>query len=248
MIIVKNADEISRMRVSGKIAAEVLDEVARACVPGVTTAELGEIGMVQIKARGAESAFLGYKGFPGKICVSVNDAVVHGIPDSRRIEIGDIVGLDVGIIYDGFMGDTARTVKVGVTDPETLRLTAVTEQALEAGIAQAVHGNRLYDISAAIQEVVEGAGFSVVRDFVGHGIGRSLHEDPQIPNFGQKGKGQVLRTGMTFCLEPMVNMGVAEVDIQPDGWTVLTRDRQPSAHFEHMVAVGKGKAEVLTRL
>lgn len=246
MIIVKNSEDLERMRVSGGIAADVLDKTAKAVSPGVTTAELGEYAMELIKKHGAESAFLGYRGFPGTICVSVNDAVVHGIPDSTRIEIGDIVGLDVGIKYDGFMGDTARTVMVGVTDPETMRLIAVTEKALTAGIEQAVDGNRLQDISNAIQLVVEGAGFTVVKDFVGHGIGRSLHEDPQVPNFGERGKGPVLKAGMTLCLEPMVNMGSSAVEVMEDGWTVLTKDRKPSAHFEHMVAVATDKAEVLT--
>lgn len=246
MIIVKNAEDLGRMRVSGRIVADVLDKVASMVAPGVTTIELADYAMELIRGHGAESAFLGYRGFPGAICVSVNDAVVHGIPDTKRIEVGDIVGIDVGIKHAGFMGDTAKTIMVGVTDPETIRLVRVTEKALAAGVGQAVEGNRLSDISNAIQLIAEGAGFTVVKDFVGHGIGRSLHEDPQIPNFGKPGKGPVLKAGMTFCIEPMVNMGVSKVEVQRDGWTVLTGDRKPSAHFEHMVAVGVEEAEILT--
>lgn len=246
MIIVKNAEDLARMRVSGRIAANVLDKMARSVAPGMTTGELGELGAALICEYGAESAFLGYRGYPGVACISVNEEVVHGIPGDRRICIGDLVGIDVGIKYDGYMGDTARTVMVGVTDHEAIRLVKVTEKALEAGIAMAVAGNRLYDISHAIQEVVEEAGFSVVRDFVGHGIGRSLHEDPQIPNFGVRGKGPLLKAGMTFCLEPMVNIGGSGVKVLDDGWTVVTQDTRSSAHFEHMIVVGEEKAEVLT--
>jgi methionyl aminopeptidase len=246
MIIVKNADDLKRMRVSGRIAADVLDKLAKIVAPGVTTGELGEHARELIAGHGAKSAFLGYRGFPGVICVSVNDEVVHGIPGDRRIEVGDIVGIDVGVEYDGFMGDTAKTVMAGVADPDVINLVRVTEEALAAGIEKAVEGNRLYDISNAIQCVAEDAGFSIVKDFVGHGIGRSLHEDPQIPNFGKSGQGPVLKSGMTFCLEPMVNMGCVGVDVLEDGWTVLTKDREPSAHFEHMVAIGAGKAEILT--
>ncbi len=246
MIIVKNADDLKRMRVSGRIAADVRDKLAKFVAPGVTTWELGEHARELIAGHGAESAFLGYRGFPGVICVSVNDEVVHGIPGDRRIEVGDIVGIDVGVKYDGFMGDTATTVMAGVTDPDVINLVRVTEEALKAGIEKAIEGNKLYDISNAIQLAAEDAGFSIVRDFVGHGIGRSLHEDPQIPNFGKSGQGPVLKSGMTFCLEPMINMGCAGVDVMKDGWTVLTKDRKPSAHFEHMVAISTGKAEILT--
>lgn len=246
MILVKNADELKKMRRSGRIAADVLNRLAESVSPGVTTGDLGEYAIELIAGHNAESAFLGYRGFPGSICVSVNDGVVHGIPGDRRISLGDIVSIDVGVKFEGFMGDTARTVMAGVVDAEAMRLVRITEEALKAGIEMAVEGRRLHDISSAVQSVVEGAGFSVVRDFVGHGIGRSLHEDPQIPNFGSAGTGPELKAGMTLCIEPMVNMGTADVKVQKDGWTVLTDDGMPSAHFEHMIAVGRERAEILT--
>jgi len=178
--------------------------------------------------------------------VSVNEAVVHGVPGKRRIQLGDIVSIDIGVKYGGYIGDTATTVMVGVTDPEVIRLVRTTEKALDAGIAMAYAGRRLSDISHVIEEVAVDAGFSVVREFVGHGIGRKMHEDPQIPNFGPPGMGPKLRTGMTLALEPMINLGEADVEVQDDGWTVLTRDRKFSAHFEHTIAITNGKAEILT--
>ena len=234
------------MRISGRMAATVRDKVAASAAPGVTTAELDELARDMIKDFGGRSAFLGYRGFPGHICASVNDEVVHGIPGPRRIEQGDIVSLDFGVVYDGWVGDTATTVMVGVTDPEVMRLVKVAWQALEAGIGNAISGNRLGAVSHAIEEKVVDAGFSVVREFVGHGIGQDMHEDPQIPNFGRPNKGPKLKTGMTLAIEPMVNMGVPGVDIQPDGWTVLTQDRKPSVHVEHTIAVLDGRAEILT--
>jgi methionyl aminopeptidase len=247
MIIIKDDVALEKMRVSGRITAEVRDKTAKMIAPGVTTLELSEYAGNLIKEYGAESAFLGYRGFPGQICVSINDAVVHGVPDGRRIELGDIVSIDIGVTYDGYMGDTATTVMVGVTDEDVIRLVRTTEKSLEAGIEKAVHGGNLSDMSHAIEEVAVAEGFSVVTQFVGHGIGRNLHEDPQIPNFGPAGKGAVLKDGMTLCLEPMINMGVAGVEVLSDGWTVLTKDRKPSAHFEHTIAVRGDKAEVLTR-
>jgi len=246
MIVVKNAVDLKGMRASGHIAARVRDAVAKMAGPGVTTGELGDYAGELIKGFGAESAFLGYRGFPGQICVSVNEAVVHGVPGKRRIQLGDIVSIDVGVRYGGYVGDTATTVMVGVVDPEVIRLVRTTEKALEAGMAMARAGNRLSDVSHAIETVAVGAGFSVVRDFVGHGIGRKMHEDPQIPNFGRPGQGPKLRPGMTLALEPMINMGGAEVEVIGDGWTVVAKDRKPSAHFEHTVAVGIGPAEILT--
>jgi methionyl aminopeptidase len=246
MIVVKNAVDLAGMRASGRIAAQVRDAVARSVGPGVTTAELGDYAEELIKGFGAESAFLGYKGFPGQICVSVNEAVVHGIPGKRRIELEDIVSIDVGVRYNGYIGDTATTVMVGVTNPDVVRLVKTTEKALEAGIAAAHEGNRLSDISHAIESVAVKAGFSVVREFVGHGIGRKMHEDPQVPNFGRPGQGPKLLAGMTLALEPMINLGGANVEVMQDGWTVLTKDRKPSAHFEHTVAIGDGPAEILT--
>ncbi|MEI6807089.1 MAG: type I methionyl aminopeptidase [bacterium] len=252
MIIVKSPEEIGRMRKSGLIAAEVRDRVVKRVAPGITTKELDEYAAEIIAASGARSAFLGYKGsrsvcpYPGNICLSINDEVVHGIPAKRRVEVGDIVSIDVGVQFEGYFGDTATTVMVGVSDFDVIRLVAVTEEALKAGIEKARAGNRLYDISHAIESVAVKAGFSVVRDFVGHGVGKALHEDPQVPNFGQAGRGVTLRTGMTLALEPMINMGGAAVEVMGDGWTVRTVDRKPSAHFEHTVAVQDGAAEILT--
>lgn len=247
-IPVKTPAELDRMRESGRLAARVLAAVAREVRPGVSTRDLDGIARDLIASEGATSAFLGYRGFPGHICVSVNDEVVHGIPGDRRVAMGDIVSLDCGVLFRGWHGDTARTVMVGATDPEAMRLVRVTEDALAAAMAAAVEGNRLGDVSHAVQDVVEAAGFSVVREFVGHGIGRSLHEDPQIPNFGPAGKGPRLRAGMTLAIEPMVNQRGHEVRVDRDGWTVRTRDGGLSAHVEHTVAVGEGSAEVLTRV
>jgi methionyl aminopeptidase len=195
---------------------------------------------------GAKSAFLGYRGYPGAVCISIDSEVVHGIPGARRIEIGQIVSLDVGVIYDGFVGDTATTVMVGVTDPEVIRLVRATELALMAGVEMARAGKRLGDLSHAIEMVAVNAGFSVVRDFVGHGVGRKMHEDPQIPNYGNPGKGPKLKVGMTLAIEPMVNMGESAVEVLSDKWTVRTVDRKPSAHFEHTVAIGDEGPEILT--
>lgn len=235
------------MRASGRLAAWVRDEVAAKAAPGVTTGELAALADELIRSRGAVSAFKGYRGYPGTICVSVNDEVVHGIPGDRRIRMGDIVSLDVGVILDGFVGDTACTVMVGVIDPEVIRLVRVTEAALAAGLEQVRPGGRLSDISHAVERTALAAGFSVVRDFVGHGVGRVLHEDPQIPNFGPPGRGPVLKPGMTLAIEPMVNLGAFDVDVMDDGWTVVTRDGRPSAHAEHTVAVTDMGFEILTR-
>ncbi len=246
MVVIKTREDLKRMRVSNRLAAQVRDEVAGWIRPGVTTKEIGAYAAELIRKAGGECAFLGYRGFPGTICVSVNEEVVHGIPGARRVEIGDLVSLDIGVLIDGFYGDTATTVMVGVTDPDWIRLVRVTEMALRAGVEKAVCGNRVSDISHAVQSTVEKAGFTVVRDFVGHGIGRELHEDPQVPNYGKPGKGGVLRSGMTLAIEPMVNMGKAAVKVMEDGWTVRTRDRKPSAHFEHTVAISSEGPEILT--
>jgi methionyl aminopeptidase len=247
MITVKKADELARMRASCRIAADVRDKISRSLCPGAATGELDEYAAELIKGHGAESAFLGYRGYPGHVCLSVNEEVVHGIPGKRRVRVGDIVSVDVGVRYGGFIGDTAATVMVGVTDLEVVRLVETSRAALTAGMEQACEGHRLTDISHAIESVAVAAGFSVVRQFVGHGIGRDMHEEPQIPNFGPAGKGPWLKAGMTLALEPMVNMGAAAVEIQDDGWTVLTADRTMSAHFEHTIAVrSEGLPEVLT--
>lgn len=246
MIIVKTADELDRMRASGRVAARVRDALVRAVVPGVSTAELDCLARDLMAREGARSAFLGYRGFPGHICTSINEVVVHGIPGEQRVQLGDLISIDVGVIVDGFVGDTAATAMVGVTDRELIRLVKVAEQALAAGIAKAVSGGRLSDVSHAIEQESVKAGFSVVRDFVGHGIGRSMHEDPQIPNYGPPGRGPRLRPGMTLAIEPMLNQGGAEVEVMADGWTVKTRDRKPSVHVEHTVAVLENGPEILT--
>lgn len=247
MIILKNEADLDGMRVSGAIAAFVRDEVSGRVGPGVTTAELAEYAKELIEKQGGRCAFLGYRGFPGAICVSVNETVVHGIPGARRIQWGDIVSLDIGVEYDGYLGDTATTVMVGVSDPGIRKLVEVTEQALQDGIRQACAGGRVSNIGHAIETRVRQAGFSVVREFVGHGIGRSLHEDPQVPNFGKANRGAKLRKGMTLAIEPMVNVKAAGVRVDAeDGWTVLTEDGGWSAHFEHTVAVTEGAAEILT--
>jgi len=246
MIILKNRDEIRKMRESGRIAASVREEISRLVSPGMTTRELDARAAQLIAAMGAKSAFLGYRGYPGNICISIDSEVVHGIPGERRIELGQIVSLDIGVVFGGFVGDTATTVMVGVTDPEVIRLVRATEQALEAGIAMARAGNRLGDLSHAVEAAVTQAGYSVVRDFVGHGVGRKLHEDPQIPNFGTAGAGPKLKVGMTLAIEPMVNMGGSAVNVLGDGWTVRTADGRPSAHFEHTVAICEDGPEILT--
>ncbi|MEI8121378.1 MAG: type I methionyl aminopeptidase [bacterium] len=246
MIIIKTPDEIRKMRESGRIAARVRDELAALVAPGVTTRELDRKAAKLIESFGAKSAFLGYHGYPGTVCISIDAEVVHGIPGDRRIEMGEIVSLDIGVIYDGFVGDTATTVMVGVTDPDVVRLVRSTEQALVAGVAMARDGKRLGDLSHAIEEVAVRAGFSVVRDFVGHGIGRKMHEDPQIPNFGTPGRGPKLKVGMTLAIEPMVNLGGSAVNVLPDGWTVRTADGKPSAHFEHTVVIGEDGPEIVT--
>lgn len=248
MIILKSADEIAAMRRAGRIVAECHAELKAWVVPGVTTQELNDKVAELIVRRGGIPAFLGYQGFPAAICTSVNEEVVHGIPGPRRLEEGDIVGIDIGVILDGFHGDAAYTYSVGEIDAATRKLLQVTEEALYQGIEQVKVGQRLSTVSHAIQTHVEAAGFSVVRQFVGHGIGRRMHEEPQVPNFGSPGRGVRLRAGMTLAIEPMVNAGVYEVNVLDDGWTVVTADGKNSAHFEHTVAVTADGAEILTTL
>lgn len=247
MIEHKSADELALMREAGRITAHVLAAIGDAVAPGVTTAELDELAFQLIKKAGAHPAFLEYRGYPATLCVSPNDTVVHGIPGQLSLEDGDIVSVDVGVVWRGFYADSAATFPVGAVDAGSRRLIDTTKAALAAAVAQCVAGRKLSDISHAVQTVVEAAGFSVVRDFVGHGIGRKMHEDPQIPNFGAPRRGPELKSGMTFALEPMVNAGSWEVEVQPDGWTVLTADRSRSAHSEHTVAVTADGPEILTR-
>lgn len=246
MIVLKKPDELSAMRISGQKTATILYKVASKVAPGVTTKELDEYAAELAREQEGRCAFFGYHGFSGHICSSINEEVVHGIPGKRIIRDGDIVSIDFGLVYNGFVGDTATTVAAGEIDPEWQRLLDITKQSLDAAISKAVEGNRLSDISNAVQRVAEAASFSIVRDFVGHGIGRELHEDPQIPNYGPAGRGPILKAGMTFAIEPMVNLGVHKTETLKDGWTVVTKDRLPSAHFEHTIAVGKEKAEILT--
>jgi methionyl aminopeptidase len=246
MIILKTERDLETMRPACTLAGTVLDEVAAFVKPGVTTKEIDLFAAARIKQHGAKSAFLGYRKYPCNICISVNEQVVHGLASSRRVEFGDIVSLDVGVVYNGFIGDTARTVAVGGCGVHAQRLMDVTEKALYEGIAQAVPGKRVTDISRAVQNYVEGNGFSVVREFVGHGVGRSMHEEPQVPNFVDPKSNQKLRAGMTIAIEPMVNAGTRVVKILNDGWTVVTQDGSLSAHFEHTVLVTEGEPEILT--
>jgi methionyl aminopeptidase len=246
MIILKNERDLAQMRPACALASEVLEEIAMFIRPGLTTREVDEFGSETIRRRGARSAFHGYRKYPCHVCISVNNEVVHGLAGDRRLEFGDIVSLDVGVIYNGFVGDTARTVAVGGCSVAAQRLMDVTERALYEGIAQAVPGNRVVDISRAIQKHVEVNGYNVVREFVGHGVGRSVHEDPQIPNFVDGKSSPKLRAGMTLAIEPMVVAGRPEVKLLNDRWTVVTRDGSLSAHFEHTVLITEGEPEILT--
>jgi methionyl aminopeptidase len=234
------------MREAGRITARALSAVGDAVAPGVTTAELDEVAVSVIRSAGAKPAFLGYHGFPATICASRNCEVVHGIPGKTRLQEGDIISVDMGAIVDGYYGDSARTFAVGRVSDEAARLMEVTARSLEAGIAAARPGGRLYDIGAAVQAVAEGAGFSVVREYVGHGIGREMHEEPQVPNYGTAGKGPTLLPGMVLAIEPMINAGTAQVRQLKDGWTVVTGDGALSAHFEHTVAITEDGPVILT--
>jgi methionyl aminopeptidase len=248
VIIIKSPREIEQLKKSNAIVAEVFQKLKEAIVPGITTKELDQITEEMILSRGATPAFKGYRGFPATLCISVNEEVVHGIPGERRLKEGDIVSLDVGADLNGYFGDAAITLPVGEVDLMAKRLLEVTEKALYIGIDKAKAGNRLFDISYAIQTWVESNGFSVVRDFVGHGIGKDLHEEPQIPNFGSPHQGPRLEKGMVFALEPMVNEGTYGVRILSDDWTVVTADGKRSAHFEHSIVITDGGAEILSVL
>src|SRR5579862_1786368 len=248
MIILKNERDLEAMRPACAVAGAVLNEVAAFVKPGVTTKDIDVFAASRIKHYGGKSAFLGYRKYPCQICISVNEQVVHGLAGPKRVEFGDIISLDVGVRHNGFIGDTARTVAVGGCNLAAQRLMDVTEKALYEGNAQATPGKRVVDISRAIQNYVESNGFSVVREFVGHGVGRKLHEEPQIPNFVDGKSSPKLRPGMTIAIEPMVNAGQAAVKILNDGWTVVTQDGSLSAHFEHTVLVTEGDPEILTCL
>jgi methionyl aminopeptidase len=248
MIILKSEQEITYMRDAGRIVAGALDQLKLAIHPDVSTGYLDQIAEDYIVKAGAKPAFKGYQGFPATICASVNEEVVHGIPGLRKLKSGDTVSIDVGAVINGYNGDAAITIPVGEVDAQMQHLLGVTEQSLYAGIAKATTNNRLTDISHAIQSHAEAHGYSVVRDYVGHGIGRSMHENPQVPNFGIPSRGPRLKSGMTLAIEPMINVGTYEVETLSDGWTVVTRDRKRSAHFEHTIAITPQGPEILTKL
>lgn len=250
MIPIKSVKEIEKMRQACRSASDILDRVSEVIRPGLTTKEVDEAAADFMGEAGVKSAFLGYRlghrVFPGAICISLNDEVVHGIGSRRRIQYGDIVKLDIGVIRDGWVGDNATTVAVGVIDERIDHLLRVTERALSRAIAVAYEGHRVGDICAEIEEEARRFGFSVVREFVGHGVGRKMHEEPQIPNYGKRGSGPKLKAGMTLAIEPMINMGTSDVRLLDDGWTVRTADGLPSAHFEHTVLITKEEPEILT--
>jgi methionyl aminopeptidase len=248
MIVLKSERDLELMRPACVVAGKVLEEIAAFIKPGITTKQVDEFAAARMKFYGAKSAFLGYRKYPCQTCISVNEEVVHGLANERELRFGDIVSVDVGVSYKGFIGDNARTVAVGGCGVLAQRLLDVTEQSLYLGIAAAVPGNRVTDISRAIQDYVENNGFNVVREFVGHGVGRMMHEEPQVPNFVDPKMNQKLRPGMTLAIEPMVNAGQANVKILKDGWTVVTQDGSLSAHFEHTVLITEGEPEILTCL
>ncbi len=247
-IMIKTPQEIEKMRISGQALRQVHNAVAPHVVPGASTMDLEKIAVKVIAELGAVAAFKGYHGFPSALCTSINDEVVHGMPSANRILAeGDIVSIDCGVIIDGFYSDAAVTYPVGEVSCETRKLLEVTLSSLERAIERCQVGGRLFDISAAVQELCEAEGFGVVREFVGHGIGRSMHEDPQVPNFGDRGKGPRLKAGMVLAIEPMINAGAPDVHVLKDGWTAVTNDGGYSAHFEHTVALTKDGPQVLTR-
>ncbi len=252
MILIKTPEEIAKMRVAGQVVAQVLKILESKVAPGITTAYLNQIAEEECRKRGAIPVFKNYpnfrggRPFPGAICASVNNEVVHGIPGSRVLKEGDIISIDFGVIVDGFAGDSALTVAVGEVDPEVRKLIQVTEESLMRGIKQAKAGNRLGMVSNAIQTYAEKNGFSVVREFVGHGIGAEMHEEPPVPNYGRQDRGPTLKAGMALAIEPMVNMGSKDVYTDGDEWTVVTRDGAYSAHFEHTIVIGDKEPEILT--
>jgi len=253
VIVLRSREEIEKMRRAGKLVSEVLDVVARTAAAGITTRELDELAEKMIRDGGALPAFKGYQPdfikcgpFPATLCTSLNDVVVHGLPDDRPLKEGDLLSVDTGVVLDGYFGDAAVSIIVGRAEPEVQRLIDATRFALESAISECRPGNRLSDVSHAVQSLVEMAGFSVVRRFVGHGIGTEMHEDPAVPNFGEPGNGPVLKPGMVFAIEPMVNAGSFEVEASPDRWPVHTKDGSLSAHFEHTVVITGGEPDVLT--
>ncbi|MCD6358918.1 MAG: type I methionyl aminopeptidase [Dehalococcoidia bacterium] len=245
-IIIKSATEIAAMRQAGEVVASTLTKLSQEIKAGMTTLQLDDIAVRELKKYGARASFKGYNGYPASLCVSIDDEIVHGIPGERVIREGELVSLDFGAVLNGFQGDAAITVGVGKISPKAQKLIAVTRESLDAGISAARAGAHLSDISAAVQHYVESKGFSIVREYCGHGIGRQMHEDPSIPNFGPRGQGPILRKGMTLALEPMVNIGGWKTRVKRDHWTVVTADGSLSAHFEKTIAITEGEAEVLT--
>ncbi len=246
MIIYKSGAELEVMRQCGRVVAQILGELEPLVRPGIRTRDLDLYAEKRTRELGAVPAFKGYRGYPASVCVSVNEEIIHGIPSGRILQDGDIVSLDFGVLFEGFYGDSAVTVPVGRVPEEAARLIASARQSFLKGFEQVREGNRLSDVSAAVQRSVEGDGFSVIRQFVGHGIGRALHEEPQIPNFGAPGRGPKLRPGMTLAIEPMIALGGWEVEVLEDGWTAVTKDRSLSAHYEHTVALTEEGPEILT--
>ena len=246
MITIKKPDEFEKMAAAGATVAAVLRAVKEAAAPGVTMTELDAIAADIIRARGCTPSFLGYLGFPAHICTSPNSVIVHGIPNTYRLKEGDVLSVDAGAIFEGFHGDAAITFGIGDIDPSAQRLLETTEAALWAGIQEVKHGARIGDIGSAVQAEADRLGYGVVREYVGHGIGRQMHEEPQVPNFGKKGTGMKLRTGMAVCIEPMFNLGGAETKVEADGWTVVTADGTLSAHFEHTIAITENGIVVFT--
>jgi len=247
-ITLKSPEQIAKMRMAGRVVAEMLQACEEAARPGVTTNDLDKVARRVLAKRKAKSNFLGYHGYPAVICASPNNTIVHGIPGDYRLEEGDIISIDCGAIIDGWHGDAARTIPVGEISEDARKLVTVTEESLWAGIQHMRSGAKLTDIGHAVQTVAEGAGFSVVREYVGHGIGRAMHEEPQVPNYGEPGRGIKLKVGHVFAVEPMVNMGSGDTQLNDDGWTVVTADGSLSAHFEHSIAVTEDGPEVLTVL
>jgi len=246
MIYLKTDEEIELMRIANRLVGATLAEVGKQIQPGVTTLQLDKTGEEFIRDHGGIPLFKGYNGFPNALCISVNDKVVHGIPDSYRLKDGDIVSVDCGVKKDGYCGDSAYTFEVGEIAPEVKKLLQTTKEALYTGISNAVEGKRIGDVAHAIQVYCENRGYSVVRELVGHGIGKEMHEAPEVPNYGKKGHGPLLKNGMCIAIEPMINMGTKNVRFEKDGWTVRTRDGKPSAHFEHTVAIRPDKADILS--
>lgn len=246
MIIIKTPEEIEKMRIANQIVVAALLKLKEMVKPGITTAEMDRVAEESIRNAGARPSFKGYKGYPASLCASINEVVVHGIPGGRKLREGDIIGLDLGAEYEGYYGDAAITLPVGKISPEAERLLRVTREALYKGIERMKEGNRLSDISHAVQTHAEAAGFSVVTDFVGHGIGTAAHEDPQVPNYGPAGQGPILKRGMVLAIEPMINAGKHAVQVLDDEWTVVTRDRKLSAHFEHSIAITETGPDILS--